>query len=71
MNIAKVAVEAATYSFDKAFDYRVPSDLAGKIKCGSRVVVPFGNGNKKCIGIVFELCSHSDSKKLKSIIHTE
>lgn len=68
MNIAKVAVEAATYSFDKAFDYRVPSELVGKVMCGSRVVVPFGNGNKKCIGIVFELCSLSDSKRLKSIV---
>ena len=67
MNIAKVAVEAATYSFDKAFDYRVPSELVGKVMCGSRVVVPFGNGNKKCIGFIFATAEKSENKRLKKI----
>ena len=67
MKIAKVAVEAATFSFDKTFDYRVPAELADKVKIGCRVVVPFGNGNKKSIGIVFDSAENSDSKRLKSI----
>lgn len=67
MKYAKVAVETATYSFDKAFDYRIPPELENRISKGCRVTVPFGNGNKKCVGIVFDLTDISDSKKLKSI----
>lgn len=67
MKFAKVAVEAATFSFDKAFDYRIPPELEERVSKGCRVTVPFGNGNKKCIGIVFDMTDFSESKRLKSI----
>ena len=50
MKYAKVAVEAATFSFDKAFDYIIPSELEDAAKKGCRVTVPFGNVNKKLMG---------------------
>ncbi len=52
---AKTAVEKALYSFDKPFDYIIPDFLKDKIKVGSRVLVPFGKGNKKSQALVTEL----------------
>lgn len=65
--IAKVAVENAAYSFDDAFDYAIPQDLANKVQPGVRVLVPFGNGNKKRQGFVFALRQPKADKKCKAI----
>ncbi len=67
MKYAKVAVESAVFTFDKAFDYAIPSELESKVRKGCRVTVPFGNGNKKRLGIVFELSDETDSKRIKKI----
>lgn len=53
--IAKVAVENTAYSFDMLFDYSVPDFLISSVKAGVRVFVPFGNGSKKRIGMVFSV----------------
>ena len=50
--IADVAVENTLFAFDKLFGYSVPAELSGCVKAGVRVVVPFGKGNKKSIGLV-------------------
>ena len=66
----KVAVENTTYVFDKLFDYLVPSAFTDLVQVGKRVLVPFGRGNKKKQGIIFELSPVSDDipvEKLKSI----
>ena len=65
--IAKVAVENAAYSFDDAFDYAIPQNLQKSVVPGVRVLVPFGNGNKKRQGFVFALRTPKDGKKLKNI----
>ncbi len=65
--IAKVAVEAATYSFDKAFDYLIPTELENLVKVGCRVIVPFGRGNTKRQGFVFSVTDSSEDKDLKKI----
>ncbi len=67
MKYAKVAVESAVFTFDKAFDYAIPPELEAKVRKGCRVTVPFGNGNRKRIGIVFELSDETDSKRIKKI----
>lgn len=67
MKIAKVAVEAAVYTFDKEFDYLIPESLEKEAKIGCRVTVPFGNGNKKCIGFIFATAEKSENKRLKKI----
>ena len=66
----KVAVENTTYVFDKLFDYLVPSAFTDFVQVGKRVLIPFGRGNKKKQGIIFELSPVSDDipvEKLKSI----
>ncbi len=67
MKYAKVAVEAATFTFDKEFDYIIPESLEDVAQKGCRVTVPFGIKNKKCLGIIFEVTDSSDGKKLKKI----
>lgn len=67
MKYAKVAVESAVFTFDKAFDYAIPPELESKVRKGCRVTVPFGNGNRKRLGIVFELSDETDSKRIKKI----
>ncbi len=63
---ALVAVENTLFAFDKLFSYRIPFDKAGKVMAGMRVVVPFGRGNKKRIGLVMRLSDEpSESDKAK------
>jgi len=58
--IAKVFVDKTVYSIDKAFDYIVPPPLCESIKRGCRVLVPFGNSNKKLQGLVEQLSEISE-----------
>ncbi len=67
MKYAKVAVDAAVFTFDKEFDYIIPPELESAAKKGCRVTVPFGNGNKKCLGIIFDVTDYSEGKRLKKI----
>lgn len=67
MKYAKVAVESTVFTFDKAFDYEIPAELESTAQKGCRVTVPFGNGNKKRIGIIFDITDKTESKRLKKI----
>lgn len=53
MQIAKIAVEAATYAIDKPYSYGVPAGM--DVSVGCRVLVPFGRGNRTSEGIVLSL----------------
>jgi len=50
--IVKVAVSAAPYAIDKPYDYLVPNALLQSAVPGVRVIVPFGQGNRKSEGFV-------------------
>ena len=64
--IAKIVVAAAVYAIDKPYDYLVPETLREKCRPGVRVVVPFGQGNRRTEGVVLE--THEDeAKKLKAV----
>ncbi len=66
-NIAKVAVSAAVYSIDKPYSYVIPESLLDTVSAGSRVIVPFGRGNKRSEGIVLALEDESQRQELKCI----
>lgn len=66
--VAKIAVSAATYSIDKPYDYLVPEELVGSVSVGSRVIVPFGRGNRTCEGVVLSLSDETDLPSLKEIL---
>ena len=64
---ALVAVDQTVYHFDKPFTYFIPEDLRDKAKAGCRVLVPFGNGNKKRQGLILEISSVDGPEKIKPI----
>lgn len=64
--VAAVAVESAAYAFDKAFHYLLPSELYRQHLEGCRVVVPFGRGNQKRVGIVLSV-SETDGENCKGL----
>lgn len=65
---AGIVLEKTTYSFDKPYDYAVPSALAEKCKPGCRVVVPFGKGNTERQGLVLSVGETDSIDNLKSVI---
>ncbi len=68
-----VAVSSATIAFDKPFDYLVPQKLADKVQVGKRILVPFGRGNRKRVGLILRV-GQADEKlvpKLKYILSVE
>ncbi len=65
--VARVAVDRTLYNFDMLFDYIVPDYLRRKIAVGKRLLIPFGNGNKKRQAMVMELFpTDNPSPKLKN-----
>ena len=64
--IAQIAIDNTTYSFDRLFDYSVPSNLVSELAVGMRVLVPFGRGNQLRQGMVMYI-KQGDVDKLKSI----
>lgn len=73
--VAKVAISRAAYSYDSEYSYSVPENLSDKVKCGIRVIVPFGRGNKKSIGFVTRTYRESEYnenlKPISSVIDSE
>ncbi len=67
MNIAKVAVENTAYHFDMEYDYLIPDELLNSAKPGCRVTVSFGNTQKKRQGIILDVTSSTENKRLKKI----
>ena len=53
---------------DRAYSYRIPERLSGEAAVGKRVVVPFGNGNRRSEGIILALEEESGGERaLKSV----
>ncbi len=65
--VVKIAVDQATFSFDKLYSYLWPADL-GQPQVGVRVLVPFGGGNRTRQGLVMEWEEMSDIAGLKSVL---
>ena len=59
VKIAKIAIDKASYGYDMLYSYTIPEDIKSYIICGSRVLVPFGKGNRKRIGIVLAIEENS------------
>ena len=63
--VAKLAVQAATYAIDKAYDYLLPDELSDRVGC--RVLVPFGRGNRLSEGVILSLHQEVPAKPLKAV----
>ena len=68
-----VAVSSATIAFDKPFSYLVPDRLVQYVQPGKRILVPFGKGNRKRVGLILSIepADDSDSSRLKYIMSVE
>ena len=65
MKIAKVVVNNNSRALDKTFDYIVPDGM--NVDNGSRVLVPFGGGNRTVSGVVISFSDSSDFDNLKPV----
>ena len=75
-HLAAVAVSSTSFGYDKRYQYIIPVDMENKVFVGARVLVPFGKGNRKRIGVVIRIdeVTNEDLSKFKpinSIIDTE
>ena len=66
--ICAAAVDAATYAIDKLYSYRVPDELREQVQIGTRVLVPFGFGNKRAEAVVLAFREDAGEFKLKPIV---
>lgn len=69
----QVAVENTVYSFDKLFTYSVPEQLMTSAVVGTRVMVPFGTGNRERVGVIFSLGGTYDPriKEITAVLDRE
>ena len=65
--VAGVIVSKTARQVDQVFDYAVPDELCGAVHVGSRVIVPFGAGGRKCEGFVLYTAMRSEAENLKSV----
>ena len=68
MTAAKVALSGTAYGFDIEYTYRVPDIIKLAICPGLRVLVPFGRGNKKRVGLVMRVYEREDEEGIKPIL---
>ena len=66
--ICAVAVDAATYAIDKLYSYRVPDELREQVRIGTRVLVPFGFGNKRAEAVVLAFRQDDGGYRLKPVV---
>lgn len=52
--VAGVGVSGTSYGFDSLYSYAVPEKISERLRPGMRVIVPFGRGNRRRVGIVLK-----------------
>ncbi|MDV7719065.1 primosomal protein N' [Pediococcus ethanolidurans] len=68
IQVAKVIVDVPTMQTNSPYSYLIPKQLENEIQIGMRVVVPFGNGNRKVQGFVVKIEMETiNTEKLKKI----
>ena len=66
---ANVIVNVPSSNVDVSFDYLVPDEISSLIKVGTRVKVPFGQGNRTIMGYVVSLSDSTNyNGEMKEII---
>ncbi len=67
---AEIIVDISCENLDHTFQYRIPEGIADRVCVGSRVLIPFGRGNREIAGFVLDISDNPrfDPQKTKSII---
>ncbi|MCH5265470.1 MAG: primosomal protein N' [Lachnospiraceae bacterium] len=70
---ADVIVDISVEALDRTFQYRIPDELTDKVRVGSRVVIPFGRGNRQLSGFVVGLTGTPKwpEEKIKNLLALE
>ncbi len=70
---ADIIIDLSVESLDRTFQYRIPESGEEKIKIGSRVVIPFGKGNRRISGYVLNITENPSwpEEKMKEILEVE
>ncbi|MBQ0028525.1 MAG: primosomal protein N' [Lachnospiraceae bacterium] len=58
MRYANIIINISHEAVDRPFTYIIPDSMTESIHPGTRVIVPFGNGNKDTMGYVLEITEH-------------
>ena len=67
--IAEVIVDVPVLQTNIPYEFIIPDQLKDDIEVGMRVIVPFGQGNRRVQGFITSIKDESDFKgKLKEII---
>lgn len=65
---AEIVVNHPSRAVDRVFDYEIPAELDGKIRTGTRVIVPFSANNAEKEGFVLRVKNTTEADKTKKII---
>lgn len=65
---AEIIVNQPSRAVDRVFDYEIPQELDSSVLPGSRVIVPFSNGNVEKEGFVMRVKSDTQASGIKRII---
>ena len=80
IHIAAVAVSNTSFGYDRRYKYLIPLALENSTDVGMRVIVPFGNGNRRRIGVIVRIDNTaelgeneniSDFKPIASVVDSE
>lgn len=52
---ADVIVDISIEALDRTFQYKIPEEMKSRIRIGSRVVLPFGRGNRRITAYVMDI----------------
>ena len=65
-----VRLTGAPYRADRAYEYLIPHEMRGSVARGDFVIVPFGAGNRRMLGVVTELRAEpeTDPERLKTLL---
>ena len=64
----KVRLLDAPRFLDREYDYAVPAELAGEMRAGAFVTVPFGGGNRRRMGLVTALADTAEYDAVKPVL---
>ena len=64
---AQVYVLDVPYCIDHTYDYYIPANMRGTVRCGSFVTVPFGTGNRSHMALVHALKERSEYTEVKPL----
>ena len=68
MLLGRIAVAVAGFTIDKPYTYWIPDSFAERLAPGMRVLVPFGQGNRRTEGLVLTLERGERPKRCKQIL---